>query len=530
MRVLRLTYLVAILFACQLISAQNAIPVRFLSDPSRSASVGAFFRDGKSFISLSDISRVLGIPTYRNSEALKFEMRGDIYTLKVSANNSFVVINDRQLNASIVQLPSEISYTEESFYAPTEDFLPLLTTSTGKEITYDRARQTIFVGGRLPILSVFDIAGIDFEEKSNGLLIQIRCMKKLTEYENWTKQIGDDTWLYLTIANARADIKTLEKIKPRSDIVKKILVFQYPTSVQLTFKLRGLINTVEPLATQGSNDIRLAIHTPTKEQAAERRVREYERNLERERSRWKLDVVVIDAGHGGYDPGTIGTGNTKEKDVALGIALKLGKLIENNLSDVNVVYTRETDDFVEVYRRGQIANQAGGKLFISIHCNSTPRKPSNLSGFEIYLLRPGKTDAAINVAERENAVVKLEEGYEKRYQELTEENFILVTMAQSAYVKYSEKFAGILQQEMGKRLQIENNGVRQAGFLVLVGASMPNVLIETGYLSNRNEEKLLKSDKGQQRLAEAIFSGVKRYKVEYEKSLSEGMGVGENSR
>ena len=151
-----------------------------------------------------------------------------------------------------------------------------------------------------------------------------------------------------------------------------------------------------------------------------------------------------------------------------------------------------------------------------------PRKKSTETGFEIYLLRPGKTDNALRIAEKENEVVKLEQGYEKRYQQLTEENFILLTMAQSAYVKYSEQFAEILTQEMGKHLDLPNNGVKQAGFYVLVGASMPNVLVETGYLSNKHDEKILKSAKGQQRLAEAIFNGVNRFKQDYEKTLGEG--------
>ncbi len=150
------------------------------------------------------------------------------------------------------------------------------------------------------------------------------------------------------------------------------------------------------------------------------------------------------------------------------------------------------------------------------------RKPHRQNGFEIFLLRPGRTEEAVQIAERENAVIKLEKGYEQRYQELTEENFILVTMAQSAYVKYSERFAEILQEEMGYRIPIQNNGVKQAGFYVLVGASMPNVLVETAYLSNKKDEKFLKSSPSQQKISEAIVNAIKQYKVEYEKALGEG--------
>jgi N-acetylmuramoyl-L-alanine amidase len=238
-------------------------------------------------------------------------------------------------------------------------------------------------------------------------------------------------------------------------------------------------------------------------------------------------VIVLDAGHGGYDPGTIGVTGVKEKTVALGIVLKLGALITKNLKGVKVVYTRKDDRFVELDRRGKIANEAGGKLFISVHCNSLPRKPSKMRGFEVYLLRPGRTEEAIAIAERENSVIKLEPGYEEKYQQLTEENFILVTMAQSAHVKASEVFADLAQKEMEARTGIPNRGVKQAGFYVLVGAAMPNVLVESAYLSNREDERFLKSDSGQQKIADALFRAVRKYKEEYEKLLEEGKDLGE---
>ena len=249
-----------------------------------------------------------------------------------------------------------------------------------------------------------------------------------------------------------------------------------------------------------------------------------------ERAKWKLDVIVLDAGHGGYDPGSIGVTGVKEKTITLGIVLKLGALITKNLKDVKVVYTRKDDRFVELYKRGKIANEAGGKLFISVHCNSLPHKPNKTRGFEVYLLRPGRTDEAIAIAERENSVIEMEPGYEEKYPELTEENFILVTMAQSAYVKASEEFADLVQKEISSRTKIPNKGVKQAGFYVLVGASMPNVLVESAYLSNRDDERFLRSDSGQMKIADALFRAVKKYKAEYEKQLQEGKDFGEVRR
>ena len=318
----------------------------------------------------------------------------------------------------------------------------------------------------------------------------------------------------LFIAGARADTAAINGL-PSRGLIRRIVAIQSPTSVQLTFRLTGTIEATELIQDPGSNDLLLTIRPAARAS-----------DLSEQRKRWKLDVIVLDAGHGGHDPGTIGATGTREKDITLGVTLKLGKLIEKHLRDIKVVYTRKDDRFIELYRRGQIANEADGKLFISIHCNSMPRKPSPMRGFEVYLLRPGKTEEAVAIAERENAVIELEQGTKDRYQELTEENFILVAMAQSAYVRSSETFADLTQQELEKTTDLPNRGVKQAGFYVLVGAAMPNVLIETGYLSNKADEKFLRSQAGQQQIAESIFSAIKRYKQEYERLLLEGKDIG----
>jgi N-acetylmuramoyl-L-alanine amidase len=231
----------------------------------------------------------------------------------------------------------------------------------------------------------------------------------------------------------------------------------------------------------------------------------------------KLDVIVLDAGHGGKDSGAIGPGGYMEKQATLAIITKLGKLIEKEMPGVKVVYTRHDDHFVELYRRGEIANQAHGKLFISVHCNSTPQKPSNASGFTTYFLRPGKTEAAIHVATRENAVIKYETGHHK-YENLSDVDYILTSMSRNQDVRFSEKFASLVQSELAKKVHIPDNGVSQAGFYVLIGASMPNVLIETGFISNPKEEALLRSDAGQSNYARGILEAIKKYKAIYERS------------
>ena len=292
-------------------------------------------------------------------------------------------------------------------------------------------------------------------------------------------------------------------------MVSEIEARDVGNDTEIKFTLSSQYTTNEVLNADRSNDILISIHNKIFARSEER---------EKIKSKWDFNVIVLDAGHGGKDAGAIGVGGVKEKDVNLGIVLKLGRLIEKEMKGVKVVYTRKNDTFVELYKRGQIANEGNGNLFISIHCNSTPKKPTDAEGFEVYLLRPGRTKEAINIAERENSVIEYEEN-PKRYEKLTDENFILVTMAHSAYMKYSEKFSDILNKQMGADLPVSSRGIKQAGFYVLVGAAMPSVLIETGFLSNRKDVNYLKSTRGQKNIADAIFKAIKSFREYYEKVM-----------
>jgi len=503
----------------------NALPLIFSDDPSRTTSVGMFQYRGVTYVSLTDLADVLRLTTYKNTEARKVEIKLPSVRMKVSGDNPFVVLTDAAQRRTLHQLPANVMYAADAFFVPLTSFLPLFASILDGAVRYDATAGVLRATSR-PAPRPFDITTLAIESKANGMLVRVPAARPLKDFESWFR---DDGWLYVTIADARADIAALNRIQPVG-LIKQIVALQSPTSVQLTFKLTGNVANTEIQRDERSNDLLISIRTPTsrEKELLEKRQEEVQAGLETQRKRWKLDVIVLDPGHGGKDFGTTGVTGVREKDITLKVALKLGKLIERTLKGVKVVYTRKDDRFVELHRRGQIANEADGKLFISIHGNSMHRKPNPRRGFEVYLLRPGRTEEAIAIAERENSVIELEEGYEARYRELTEENFILVTMAQSAYVKASELFAGIAQQEMDKTLGVPNGGVRQAGFYVLVGASMPNVLVETAYLSNREDERFVRSESGQQKIAMALFRAIKQYKQEYEKLLREGSSIGQN--
>jgi N-acetylmuramoyl-L-alanine amidase len=221
----------------------------------------------------------------------------------------------------------------------------------------------------------------------------------------------------------------------------------------------------------------------------------------------KIDVIIIDAGHGGKDPGTTGTTGIHEKGLALSIAKKVKALIEKKYSDVKVVMTRNDDTFIELKERGRIANNNKGKLFVSIHCNAKKTEENDKSGFEIYLLDNYRVNEAIEITKEQNK--KITNG---NY----ENDFIVSSIAQSTYMKNAERFGTILNTELIKGTTLESRGIYSAGFLVLVGASMPSVLVECGYLSNARDEIYLKSEKGQNEIANSIYKAIRLYKFDYD--------------
>jgi N-acetylmuramoyl-L-alanine amidase len=231
---------------------------------------------------------------------------------------------------------------------------------------------------------------------------------------------------------------------------------------------------------------------------------------------FKVDVVVIDAGHGGHDPGTRGK-KALEKDVALKIALKLGSHIEKNIPGVKVIYTRKSDKYIELDERAAIANRNKADLFICIHANSVPG--SKAYGTETYVMGLHKDNSNFEVAKRENSVILMEDNYEERYEGFdpnSPESYILFSLTQSAFQESSLLFAQKIEQQFKNRVGRSSRGVKQAGFVVLWRTTMPSVLIETGFLSNGQEEEILAGDQGQELIASGIYRAFKEYKSDVE--------------
>ena len=240
-----------------------------------------------------------------------------------------------------------------------------------------------------------------------------------------------------------------------------------------------------------------------------------------------IKTVVIDAGHGGKDPGCHGS-KYKEKDVALAVALKLGKYIEDNMKDVKVIYTRKTDVFVELQERAEIANRAKADLFICIHCNSACVRDKKLKkdicnddahGAETYVMGIKNEKGKLDVAKRENSAMLLEDNYVKKYEGFdpnSDESYIIMSMFNDTYLDNSLNFASKVQSQYGAKAGRLDKGVKRASLWVLWRTYMPSVLTEIGFLTNPEEEHFLGSDKGQDYIATGIFKAFRSYKDEIE--------------
>ena len=229
-------------------------------------------------------------------------------------------------------------------------------------------------------------------------------------------------------------------------------------------------------------------------------------------------TVVIDPGHGGKDVGAVGA-ISNEKSINLNIALALGNLIERNLSDVRVIYTRKTDVFISLKGRAEIANRAKADLFISVHTNSVPPTKTPPQGFQVYTLGMHRAKDNLDVAMRENSVISLEKGYEKTYQGFdpnSSESYIMFEILQSANMEKSVELARLIQRSVCSKANRNDKGVHQAGFLVLRETSMPSCLIELGFITSNEEEQFLNSSRGIDLMARGIYEAFVEYKNIYD--------------
>lgn len=235
----------------------------------------------------------------------------------------------------------------------------------------------------------------------------------------------------------------------------------------------------------------------------------------------KRFTLVIDPGHGGHDAGALGA-ISKEKNINLAVALRFGKYVEQNLPEVRVIYTRKTDVFIPLNERANIANRANADLFISVHTNALPAGKI-ARGFETYTLGMHRAKDNLDVAMRENSVISMEKDYQQRYQGFdprSSESYIIFEFIQGKNMERSVDLARMIQRGVCDGANRPDKGVHQAGFLVLRETSMPGCLIELGFITTPDEERLLNNDSRVDDIARGIYEAFAKYKNKYDRSVS----------
>ena len=251
-----------------------------------------------------------------------------------------------------------------------------------------------------------------------------------------------------------------------------------------------------------------------------------------ESSRNQIRKIVIDPGHGGKDPGTLGTKRYKiyEKHIALDVSLKLGEYIKDAFPDIEVIYTREKDEFLSLYERTEIANNNNADLFISIHCDGF--KNPSAYGASVFVMGMSKLKANLDVAMRENAAIYMEDNYQQKYDGFdpkTAESYIVFSLMQNTYLDQSLLLAKEVDNQFSTRANRKSRGVKQAPFYVISRTNMPSILVECGFLTNPKEEDYLQTEKGQDQIALSIFEAIKNYKLNLESSFTENNLIDSNN-
>ncbi len=460
----------------------------------RLAGLNTIRAGGYDFVSLADFAQTLDLPYTQNTLLKTFQIKSR-KTIQILALNPFIRVDEE-----IRQMPVSVLFQNGRFYAPVLFLLPCIQDALPFPLAFHPERQEIAVSTYHA-----QVQGLTVEDKQNGVLIRLRLSERVPPSNVYTSE--SNGWFYVDVYAGQIENAAALQIEDKSAIVTQTMKVQLSKdTARFGFRLNRTIKEKNIRLQEQSFEIIIALRTMEQVPA------DLLAELTREREKWKIDLVIIDPGHGGKDPGTIGVSGYYEKHLTLAIAKELKAELERQLK-IKVLLTRDSDVFVPLQERTQFANRKNGKLFISLHVDSNPNK--NLHGHTVYFMGPAKTDEARRVAQYENSVIEYEDS-KKKYAGLSDAAFILAANASNSFNKESQDFADLVDKQLSNLLRSHSIGVRQAGFYVLYGASMPNLLVESGFASNRQDEKRLKDKATHRSIAKAIAQGVREFKERYE--------------
>ena len=557
-----LTLLTLLIFSCPTLSAETPVQeaettvplvVTMRNDYGYTVRVLALKNGSNVMVDMESMARALRLSFRKSQDGLVLEemlvMPGSLCSITLDNNFVRVVSRSPELPARIIQLQAKPVSKQSRIYLPVIQACRLFTLWLERDVVYNSksfkinalmqlkhsgegvrrigvirsGEQRTFPEGSMQSGGTV-ITGIDVEKRANGAIISFLASGPPVQASLLKPDAEGNA--FFSLEKASCDINLLSKIYS-SGIVRTITPKQFAgAGLQFTIAFDNrsyVINSVDFQHDKKNNRYVLYVRSDADVEEIHKKEKEQQiaQVLSHDVEKWKLNTIVLDAGHGGKDPGAIGGNGTREKDVVLNIVHDLGIFIEQKWPDVRVIYTRKDDTFIPLHERGKIANRSGGKLFISVHCNASPNHTAR--GSEVYILGAHKNKAALDVAMFENSVIRTEADYQQEYQGFTEEHLIMSSMAQNSFAKQSTTLAQDILKPVFRQPANNSRSVRQAGFMVLWTPSMPSALVEVGYLSNSSEEAILRDRQEQAKIAYGIFQGVEVYRKNYETSTMASM-------
>jgi N-acetylmuramoyl-L-alanine amidase len=465
------------------------IPIAYGQTPAGGGDIESYQIDGDTYVKSSAVARYLG-----GAESVDFlSKRGKTdfngISIEYSLFSPFIKSGD-----DIYNIYKPVIFQDGSFLLPINYLISVLNKISNQEYAW--------AGKSLKVSSPeFNVTGISASQKINGLLIEINMKENL----KFDAMKTDDNWLAVTISNGKIDSMAFHKRIPAKAIYE-VKTYQFDNSCQVSIRLRPREFTYTAKVKEDPLRIQFLIRGDGFSDSA--MIAEEKAPL----SDNPIDVIVIDPGHGGEDNGAVGPTGTKEKNITLKIANELYKLLKDD-GRFKPVLTRQDDVFVPLSQRTALANSVGGDIFVSIHTNAAKNKKA--SGAIAFFLANAKTDQARAAASLENSAIRFEKSDEQKQYD-TDLDFTLRDMVQTEYQRESADLADIMVKDMTGLTNVASRGVDQAGFFVLDKAYMPAVLLETAFISNKSDEKKLKTDDFQKKTAKAIYDSIVSFKERYE--------------
>jgi N-acetylmuramoyl-L-alanine amidase len=497
-----LIFLILLILSLHRAKAQSIVSLPVVFENGQRSGLSSFYLGSVLYICLDEFADLLKLRTFYSTENKKAVLRVGSRSIKVTAMNPFVIIDDESY-----QMALSSSIVNDKIFVPLDLFLEIVQDFLPADVAFQKNSDRLWIAN-----SRHNITGIEVEKLENGSFIRVITTRQFQTSHVTTSVKGN--WLQVSIIGGSLDSTQIASDN-QTGVVLRVVPYQFEGSAQLSFQLNRRI--VDRRVAIEKNEIRIDIWTTTDigEVISE--------PVAVDRKKFLIDRIIIDPGHGGRFPGTTGSSGVKEKEINLDIAKRLKKLLVEELH-VEVLMTREEDchldktQRVDLEMRRLFANSNDGKLFISIHCNGN--KNRSVRGFSTYYLGKAKTKEALEVAQKENSVVEKGESSGES-SDIQDMKYILDSIYQSVYLRESNDLAGMVNNALDKwtKLPQWHNGVIEAPFLVLVGVAMPSVLVETAFLTNKHEERLLRTKDFRQKLAQALFESIRQFKEKYEKDI-----------